>query len=286
MVKQVKLNHDIVFGDTQSPFVLMAGPCVLEEEKMALQLAHKIKDITGGLGLPFVFKSSFDKANRSSIKSFRGPGLKKGLDILAYIKAEAGVPIITDFHTPDQAAKVAEVADILQVPAFLSRQTDMLLAAGETGRIVNVKKGQFLAPWDMDKVVDKIESTGNQRILLTERGVTFGYNNLAVDMRSLPRMRQTGYPVVFDATHSLQLPGGAGDRSGGEREYLPHLIRAATGLGVDALFMEVHHYPPSAQSDAATMAPLDELEGLLRQALALDKMIREQFGVLGDDPGE
>ncbi|MFW5855716.1 MAG: 3-deoxy-8-phosphooctulonate synthase [Bacillota bacterium] len=276
MVREVKLNEDIIFGDDTTPFVLLSGPCALEERERVLRIAEGIKEITDRLGIPYVFKSSYDKANRSSIHSYRGPGLEDGLELLSEVKERFEVPLLSDVHSVKQAHLAGEVLDIIQVPAFLSRQTDIVVAAGETGQIVNVKKGQFLAPWDIDQVVEKIESTGNKRIILTERGAIFGYNNLVVDMRSLPRMRETGYPVVFDATHSVQLPGGAGDKSGGEREFVPHLTRAAVGVGIDALFMEVHDNPEVAKSDAATMVPLDKLEEILKQALALDQVVKDR----------
>lgn len=274
-VRAVKLNESIIFGDNTRPFVLIAGPCVLESLERALMIAEGVKKIAAKLGIPYVFKASYDKANRSSIHSFRGPGIEEGLEYLAKIKKELDLPILSDIHSADQAAVAAEVLDIIQIPAFLSRQTDLIIAAAKTGKIVNVKKGQFLAPWDIDKVVEKIESCGNQRILLTERGVSFGYNNLVVDMRSLPRMRETGYPVVFDATHSVQLPGGAGDVSGGDRKYVPYLARAAAGVGIDALFMEVHDNPDEALSDGSNMVILDELEGILKQVLAIDRIVKE-----------
>ena len=274
MIKQVKLNDDIIFGDQEKPFVLLAGPCAIEEEDRVLRIAEGIKKITDKLGIPYVFKASFDKANRSSIESYRGPGLEEGLRILERVKKEFELPVISDIHLPEQAAVAAEVLDIMQIPAFLSRQTDMLTAAGKTGSIINVKKGQFLAPWDIDQVVEKIESTGNQRILLTERGVSFGYNNLVVDMRSLPRLRKTGYPVVFDSTHAVQLPGGAGDSSDGEKEYVPYLMRAALAVGIDSLFMEVHDNPAVAKSDGANMIPLAKLEGILKQGLAVDNAMK------------
>ena len=274
MINKVKLNDDIVFGDQEKPFVLLAGPCAIEEEYRVMRIAEGIKEITERLGIPYVFKSSFDKANRSSIESYRGPGLEAGLRILERVKKEFDLPIISDIHLPEQAAAAADVLDIIQIPAFLSRQTDMLTAAGKTGSIINIKKGQFLAPWDIDQVIAKIESTGNQRILLTERGVSFGYNNLVVDMRSLPRMRKTGYPVVFDATHAVQLPGGAGDSSDGEKEYVPYLMRAALAVGIDSLFMEVHDNPAEAKSDGANMIPLDQLEAILKQGLAVDSAVK------------
>jgi len=275
MIKQVKLNDDIIFGDQEKPFVLLAGPCAIEEEDRVLRIAEGIKKITDKLGIPYVFKASFDKANRSSIESYRGPGLEEGLRILERVKKEFELPVISDIHLPEQAAVAAEVLDIMQIPAFLSRQTDMLTAAGKTGSIINVKKGQFLAPWDIDQVVEKIESTGNQRILLTERGVSFGYNNLVVDMRSLPRLRKTGYPVVFDSTHAVQLPGGAGDSSDGEKEYVPYLMRAALAVGIDSLFMEVHDNPAVAKSDGANMIPLAKLEEILKQGLAIDNAVKD-----------
>ena len=274
MLKEFKLNDEITFGDKETPFVLLSGPCALEERDRVLRIAEGIKKITDKLGIPYVFKASYDKANRSSIESYRGPGLEDGLKLLSEVKERFDLPLLSDVHTVEQAHIAGEVLDIVQVPAFLSRQTDLVVAAGETDNIVNVKKGQFLAPWDIDQVVKKIESTGNERIILTERGASFGYNNLVVDMRSLPRMKETGYPVVFDATHSVQLPGGQGNKSGGEREYVPHLTRAACGVGIDALFMEVHDNPEVAKSDSSTMIPLDKLEDILKQALAIDEVVK------------
>ena len=273
MVKEVVLNDEIKFG-AGHPFVLLSGPCVIESEEHAIKMAKKIKKITDELGIPYVFKSSYDKANRSSIDSYRGPGLERGLEILKRVKDEVGVPVLTDVHTVEQAKIAGEVIDILQIPAFLSRQTDLVTAVGETGAIVNVKKGQFLAPWDIDQVVEKIESTGNERILLTERGVSFGYNNLVVDMRSIPRMRETGYPAVLDATHSVQLPGGAGDSSDGERKYVPYLTRAAVGVGIDALFMEVHDCPGDALCDGPNMVQVDELKDILAEAQQIDEIVK------------
>jgi len=274
MVKEFKLNDEITFGDKETPFVLLSGPCALEGRDRVLRIAEGIKKITDKLGIPYVFKASYDKANRSSIESYRGPGLEDGLELLSEVKERFDLPLLSDVHTVEQAEIAGEVLDIVQVPAFLSRQTDLVVAAGETDKIVNVKKGQFLAPWDIDQVVKKIESTGNERIILTERGASFGYNNLVVDMRSIPRMKETGYPVVFDATHSVQLPGGQGNKSGGEREYVPHLTRAACGVGIDALFMEVHDNPEVAKSDSSTMIPLDKLEDILKQALAIDEVVK------------
>jgi 2-dehydro-3-deoxyphosphooctonate aldolase (KDO 8-P synthase) len=232
--------------------------------------------VTDRLGVPFIYKSSYDKANRTSGSSFRGLGMQEGLQILAEVKQETGVPILTDIHSPQEAAIAAEVADILQIPAFLCRQTDLLLAAGNSGRVVNIKKGQFLAPWDMVHAAEKVASTGNHRILLTERGCSFGYNNLVSDFRSLPIMAQTGYPVVYDATHSVQLPGGQGGMSGGQREFIAPLARAAVAVGIDGLFMEVHEDPARALSDSATVFPVAQLEALLRVLLTLDAIVKKR----------
>ena len=258
-----------------APFFLIAGPCVIESEELALTTAADLKQMTAELGIPFIYKSSFDKANRTSIDSFRGPGIIKGLDILHTIKEKLNVPVISDIHLPDQAEEAAKVLDVLQIPAFLCRQTDLLLAAGRTGKPVNVKKGQFLAPWDMQHVARKIDSTENSRILLTERGASFGYNNLVADMRSLAIMRSFGYPVVFDATHSVQLPGGAGGASSGQREFVPALTRAAVGVGIDALFIEVHADPDRAPSDGPNMLKLADLPTLLNQVTAIDAIVRQ-----------
>ena len=248
---------------------ILAGPCALEDYALALDTAHAVKEAAAAVGLTAVFKSSWDKANRTSGQGFRGPGLSKGMDWLARIKEATGLPVVTDIHLPDQAAPVAEVADILQIPAFLSSQTDLLLAAAATGAIVNVKKGQFLAPWDMGPVKDKIEKAGNPRILLTERGTSFGYNNLVVDYRSLPVMQELGVPVVFDATHSVQLPGGLGSSSGGQRRFVPVLARAAAAAGVNGIFMETHPNPDKALCDGPNSWPLDKLPGLLAELTAL-----------------
>lgn len=254
--------------------LLMAGPCVLEGYERSLMIGQRAKAIADKLGMPYVFKASFDKANRSSYNSFRGPGLKEGLAILAQIKKDLGVPIVTDIHEPAQAEPVAEVADILQIPAFLCRQTDLVYQAAKTGRTVNVKKGQFLAPWDMKNVIKKIEEAGNRNIMLTERGVSFGYNTLVTDMRGLAIMRELGYPVVMDATHSVQIPGGQGTSSGGQSQYVPHMARAAAAVGIDALFLEVHDNPAEALSDGPNMVKLDNLEALLKDVLAIDKIVR------------
>ena len=253
----------------EHPHFLIAGPCVLESEQLALDTAQSIAEITSALKLPFIFKSSYDKANRSSIHSFRGPGLKDGLKILEKVKAQTGVPILTDVHSVEEATEAGQVVDVLQSPAFLCRQTDLLMAAAKTGKVVNVKKGQFLSPIEMKNVVTKLEESGTQQIFLTERGASFGYNNLVVDMRSLPIMRSLGYPVVFDATHSVQLPGGGGTQSSGQREFIAPLARAAAATGCDGFFMEVHPDPASALSDGPNMVPLAQLKTLLQQLLAI-----------------
>ncbi|MDX2043274.1 MAG: 3-deoxy-8-phosphooctulonate synthase [Acidobacteriota bacterium] len=256
---------------------LIAGPCVIESERHAMMMAHSIARIAERLDVPYVFKASYDKANRSSARSFRGVGMEEGLRILQRVKDEVGVPVITDIHESDQVAAVAEVADILQIPAFLCRQTDLLQAAAETGRVVNVKKGQFLAPWDVANIIEKLEATGNQQIMLTERGTSFGYNNLVVDMRSFPVMRGFGYPVVFDVTHSVQLPGGLGDATDGQAEYIEHLARAGVACGIDGLFMEVHDNPPHALSDATTQFALEKLEPLLETLLKIHDLVRPEI---------
>ncbi|HEX4950146.1 MAG TPA: 3-deoxy-8-phosphooctulonate synthase [Blastocatellia bacterium] len=248
-------------------FFLIAGPCVIESESHALKMAAALAAITTKLDIPYIFKASYDKANRSSISSFRGLGMEEGLRVLETIKREIGVPVLTDIHESQQVAAVAAIADVLQIPAFLCRQTDLLIAAAQSGRIVNVKKGQFLAPWEMRNVINKLEAAGGKELLLTERGSCFGYNNLVVDMRSLPIMRSFVYPVVYDATHSLQLPGGLGEATAGMAEYIPNLARAAVACGIDGLFMEVHDNPAQALSDATTQFPLEKLEGLLTTLL-------------------
>ena len=245
------------------PLFVIAGPCVIESKDLSVQIASEMKRVCGKLALPFVFKASFDKANRTSIKSFRGPGLEKGLEILAHVKEAAGVPILTDIHEPQQAAPVAEVADIIQVPAFLVRQTDLVVAAAGTGRAVNLKKAQFLAPWDMKPAIEKAESTGNTKIILTERGSSFGYNNLVVDMRAIPLMKALGYPVAIDATHGVQKPGGLGDKTGGDRDMVATIARAAVAAGADGVFLEVHPEPDRAKSDAANSLALSDAEDLL-----------------------
>src|SRR5690349_14295163 len=257
------------------PLVVIAGPCVIESKDSALRHAAALRAASDRVGVPYIFKSSYDKANRSSLHSFRGPGLENGLGILAAVKEEIGAPILTDVHEINQVEPVKEVADILQIPAFLCRQTDFVLAVAKSGKVVNVKKGQFLAPWDMRNIVEKIRSAGNEQILLTERGASFGYNNLVSDMRSLMVMREFGYPVVFDATHSLQLPGGLGNASGGERKYIPALARAGVAAGIDALFMEVHEDPEHALSDGPNSLMLNDFEGLLRIVKRIDAVVKE-----------
>lgn len=269
----IHVNSAIKIGDRQ-PFALIGGPCVIESEEFTLKMADAIRTVCDSLGISYIFKSSFDKANRTSIDSFRGQSLDDGLNILQKVKDKIGVPVLTDIHESHQAIPVAQVADILQIPAFLCRQTDLLVAAAATGRTVNVKKGQFLAPWDMKNVVKKLEAGGTKNILLTERGTSFGYNTLVVDFRSLPQMRELGYPIVFDATHSVQMPGGQGSKSGGQRHFVPHLARAAAAVGIDALFMEVHENPDAAPSDGPNMVPLDRLEPVLRQVLSIHQQQR------------
>lgn len=270
--------HSVRVGDVEigphAPLALIAGPCVAESLDLCRTIAEHVKRTCAEVGAGFIFKASFDKANRTSPHSYRGPGMEEGLAILSTIRSEFGVPVLTDIHEAWQAEPVAEVCDILQIPAFLSRQTDLLVAAAKTGRCVNVKKGQFLAPWDMQHVVTKIVEAGGKDILLTERGATFGYNTLVVDMTSLPQMRALGHPVCFDATHSVQQPGGMGEQSGGRREQIPALARAAAAAGIDALFMEVHTDPESGLSDAATMYPLERLRDLLEQVMRIDQVVR------------
>lgn len=256
------------------PFFLIAGPCVIESQQLALDTAGQLKEITQSLGIPFIYKSSFDKANRSSISSFRGPGVEQGLNILSEVKKQIGVPVLTDVHEDTDMQQVAEVVDVLQTPAFLCRQTNFITRVAETGRPVNIKKGQFLAPWDMKNVVDKAKAAGNEQIMVCERGASFGYNNLISDMRSLAVMRETECPVVFDATHSVQLPGGKGNVSGGQREFVPVLARAAVAVGVSGLFMETHPDPDKALSDGPNAWPLGKMAGLLETLKALDTAVK------------
>jgi 2-dehydro-3-deoxyphosphooctonate aldolase (KDO 8-P synthase) len=273
-MNQVKVGNYVIGGGEK--LTLLAGPCVLEGLDRCLLIGRTIKEICQRLDINYVFKASFDKANRSSYHSFRGPGMKKGIEMLKKIKEELQVPVVTDIHESAQAKPVAEVADILQIPAFLCRQTDLLHAAAQTGRVVNVKKGQFLAPEDMRNVVDKLHESGCDQMMLTERGASFGYHNLVVGMRSLPIMRSFGYPVVMDGTHSVQLPGGNGTTSAGNREYVEYLVRAAVAAGVDALFLEVHDNPEEALSDGANMVYLDKLEDLLKDAVAIHEIVRHK----------
>lgn len=256
------------------PLTVIAGPCQLESLEHALMIAETMAEACADVGAGYVFKASYDKANRTSLSGKRGLGMGQGLDILGEVKARLGVPVLTDIHTADQCEVAAKVADIIQVPAFLCRQTDLLLAAGETGAVVNVKKGQFLAPWDMENVVAKIASTGNERILLTERGASFGYNTLVTDMRSLPILARTGYPVVMDATHSVQQPGGMGGSSGGQREFAPVMARAAVSLGIAAVFIETHETPDTAPSDGPNMIPLSQMPDLVRGLMAFDALAK------------
>jgi len=262
LTKEISIG-ELSFGSGLPPLVI-AGPCVIESEEITFHTARELKDICAGLGLPLVFKSSFDKANRSSLSSFRGPGIDMGLRILSDVKEKFGIPVISDIHSIQEIAPAAEVLDALQVPAFLCRQTDLILAASETGKPVNVKKGQFLAPWDVKNIIDKFTSTGNTNLFITERGTSFGYNNLVVDFRGLPLMRAFGYPVIFDVTHSLQLPGGQGSRSGGQREFAGPLARAAAAVGVDGLFMEVHPDPDKALCDGPNMLRLGNVLPLMK----------------------
>jgi len=271
MMKQVAVR-DVSIGSGE--LVLIAGPCVIESREHTLFMAESLAEIASRTGVPLIFKASFDKANRSSISSYRGPGLEKGLEILAEVKEGLGLPVITDIHEPRQAAAAASVVDVIQIPAFLCRQTDILLAAGETGLPVNIKKGQFMAPWDMTHAVKKVESTGNTKVMLTERGTSFGYNNLVCDLRNLGLLKSLGVPVVLDVTHSLQLPGGKGDSSGGMREFIAPLARAGVAFGVDALFMEVHDDPEHALSDGPNSLPLYELEPLLKQLCKIQEAVR------------
>ena len=262
------------FGiDLSSDFFLIAGPCVIESREHVFFMASELKKIASSCKVAFIFKASYDKANRTSIKSFRGPGAEEGLSLLGEVREKVGVPVLSDIHEPSQAEAAGSVLDVIQIPAFLSRQTDLLLAAARTGKIVNVKKGQFLAPWEMQNVVEKMRGAGNDRILLTERGASFGYNNLVVDFRSFPIMQSFGCPVVFDVTHSLQLPGGQGQSSGGQPQYIPHLARAGVAAGVDGLFMELHEDPSRALSDGANALKLSLLAGLLEQLVRIRKSL-------------
>jgi len=270
-----EISIDSIKIGANRPLVLIAGPCVIESEEATLRHAERLLTVCNGLSMPLIFKASYDKANRTSIGAFRGPGLKEGLRILAKVKASLGLPVLSDIHSIEQVAPAAEVLDVLQIPAFLCRQTDLLVAAARSGRVINVKKGQFLAPWDMKNVAGKLAASGNENIILTERGVSFGYNNLVVDMRSFPVMRASGYPVVFDATHSVQLPGGQGESSGGQREFVEYLSRAAVATGIDGIFMEVHEDPDKALCDGPNSIPLSELAVLLKKLRAIDAVVKQ-----------
>ena len=282
MQNTITIGGNTSGGDTGStvecsntlPLMLIAGPCAIESTDHALDMAGALQEITSALGIGFVYKSSFDKANRTSLSSFRGPGLDAGLKVLEAVKSGLKVPVLTDVHLPEQCADAASVVDVLQIPAFLCRQTDLLVAAAKTDAVVNVKKAQFLAPWDMKHVVQKVVSAGSDRIMLTERGTSFGYNTLVSDMRSLPQLAASGYPVIYDATHSVQQPGGLGGTSGGQREFVPVLARAAVAVGVAGLFVETHQDPEKAPSDGPNMVPLDQMRGMLEQMIALDSVIK------------
>jgi len=273
-------DHQVTIGNinisNRLPMTLIAGPCAIESKDHALDMASALVEMTAKLGMGFIYKSSFDKANRTSLHSPRGLGLEKGLAVLAEVKKTMGCPVLTDVHLPDHCAEVGEVVDVLQIPAFLCRQTDLLIAAANTGQVVNVKKGQFLAPWDMRHVVNKLAEAGNPRIMITERGTSFGYNTLVTDMRSLPQLAETGYPVIFDATHSVQQPGGLGGASGGQREFVPTLARAAVAVGVAGVFMETHQDPDHALSDGPNMVPLDQMPALLKRLFEFDALCKSR----------
>jgi 2-dehydro-3-deoxyphosphooctonate aldolase (KDO 8-P synthase) len=275
-------SHEISLGSLRlgagNPLFVIAGPCVIESEAHARKMAECVSRIAADAGVPYIFKASYDKANRSSVKAFRGPGLAEGLRILGKIKSELHVPILTDIHEASQAAPAAEVADILQIPAFLARQTDLLIAAAKTGRVINIKKAQFLSPWDMGNVAEKVASSGNRNIIVTERGASFGYNNLVVDMRTFPVLREFGYPVVYDVTHSVQLPGGQGHASGGQPEFIETLARAGVAAGIDGVFLETHENPAAALSDGANALPLSELGQLLGRLKELSTLVRRWGG--------
>jgi len=269
---KVKCSNFEIAND--KPFTLIAGPCQLENEEHALKISSELKKITTDLGINLIYKTSFDKANRTSLKGKRGMGLDKSLPIFDKIRKEVGLPVLTDIHTAEQCSIVAKHVDVLQIPAFRGRQTDLLIAAAKTGKIINVKKGQFVAPWDMANVIKKIEESGNKNILITERGASFGYNTLVSDMRSLPIMSRFGFPIVFDATHSVQQPGGMGEKSGGQREFVPYLARAAIAVGVGAIFMETHEDPDNAPSDGPNMVPLNDVKALLKKLTEIDKLVK------------
>ena len=273
-MEQVEVKCGKLTISNNNPFTLIAGPCQLENENHAIDVAKKLKEITDKLGIGLIYKTSFDKANRTSLKGKRGAGLEKSLPVFDKIRKDLGIPVLTDIHNVEQCALVSKHVDVLQIPAFLCRQTDLLIAAAKTGKVINVKKGQFLAPWDMVNVTKKISDSGNKNILVTERGASFGYNTLVSDFRSIPIMSKNGYPVVFDATHSVQQPGGLGEKSGGQREFVEYLARAAVAVGVAAVFMETHPDPDKAPSDGPNMVPLSKMENLLKQLLKIDQLIK------------
>lgn len=283
-MKKIRINNFEIGGG--APFVLVAGPCVIENRELARQTAGRLKELAGGLGIPLVFKSSYDKANRTSVKSFRGPGLKLGLEILQGIKEEFGLPILSDVHRFEEIAAASGVLDIVQVPAFLCRQTDFIMEAAKSARVINIKKGQFLAPSDMANVIEKAKAAGNRNIIITERGTSFGYNNLVVDYRGFPVMRKMGFPVIFDATHSVQLPGGQGTASGGERGLVPFLARAAVAAGVDGVFMEVHPDPEKALCDGPNSLSLDSLGDLLKELKQIDAIVKAGKEFISEGEGE
>lgn len=273
MVKEISIGN-LKIGNN-NPLVLIAGPCVIENEEATLRAAERLISITETVGMPLIFKASYDKANRTSVRSFRGPGMQEGLRILAKVKSTFGIPLLSDIHGIEQLDEAAAVLDVMQIPAFLCRQTDLVVAAAKCGKVLNIKKGQFLAPWDMENVIGKAVDSGNDNLILTERGVSFGYNNLVSDMRSLPIMRRMGYPVVFDATHSVQLPGGQGGSSGGQREFVEYLGRAAVATGIDGIFMEVHPDPDKALCDGPNSVKLDDLAKLLNKLKAIDEIVKQ-----------
>lgn len=273
LTREIKIGNAAV--GSKNPLVIIAGPCVIETEKSTIDAAKRLKKISEKLKIPLIFKSSYDKANRTSISSPRGPGIEKGLKILEKVKKETGMPVLSDIHSPEEVAYAAEVLDVFQIPAFLCRQTDLIVAASKTGKPVNIKKGQFLAPWDVKNIIEKFTSTGNHNLLITERGTSFGYNNLVVDMRSILIMQEFGYPVIFDATHSVQLPGGLGSASGGQREFVAPLSKAAVAVGCNGLFLEVHPDPDKALCDGPNMLRLDDLEKLLTTIKSIDELLNQ-----------
>jgi len=275
LAREIRIKNISIGGS--SPLVLIAGPCVIEGLDTTLHIARTLKEITASLSIPYIFKTSYDKANRSSLNSYRGPGLEKGLEVLQEVKKKLAIPVLSDVHRFEEIGSAAEVLDVLQIPAFLSRQTDFIIKVAEAGRAVNIKKGQFMSPHEVKNVIDKVISTGNHNLMITERGFSFGYNNLVVDMRSLVIMRTFGYPVVFDATHSVQLPGGLGTASGGQRQFVLYLSRAATAVGIDALFVEVHLQPDSALCDGSNMLELNCLPHLLKQIKSIDRMVKDEI---------